>query len=153
MPDTFEIATDAPVAEYVAGQLVTFPVLLVDDLLPWCAELKAQWRRQGEARLDPKMDPFALWRARKHLDDIEATLDNLQERARTPAGAKRILLLSLKKAGRTDDEAKAIAAAVLPYRLADLATAVSRLLPPPVPFPNAGAGGGADAGSGQTGST
>ena len=153
--DTFAIATDSPVGEHVAGQYIEFPVLLVDDLLPWCAELKAQWKRVGEARLDAKMPAYDLWRARKYLDETEPSLDDLAARVRTPAGAKRVLLLSLAKAGKPEEEAAAVVAAVLPYRLADLAVDVSRLLPPPAAYagagvPNAGAGG--DAG-GQTGST
>lgn len=160
MPDTFEIATEAPVTEYVSAQPVTFPVLMVDDLLPWCSEVKAEWKRGGEARLrSQKMGDYEAWRARHYLDNLEVTLDDLVARVRTPAGGKRVLLLSLAKAGRPEAEAKAIADAVPPYRLANLAEAVSRLVPPPIPMPSGGggpspnAGAGGDAGGEQTGST
>jgi hypothetical protein len=147
LPDTFHIVTEAPVGAYIQKQYVEFSVLIVDDLLPWCAELKAQGKRIGLAKIDAKMPAFDRWRAEKWLEENEPTIDNLQALVSTIPGAKRVLLLSLKKAGRPDEEAAAVVAAVPAYQLAGLAIEVSRLLPPALSAggtdPNAGAGNNA----------
>lgn len=154
MPETFHAALDAPVVEIVAGQEITLPVLTVDDLLLWAAQLKAQRKAADAKRLAPNSDPFTRFRAEKYSDENEPAIDELASLSRSPAGAKKVLLLSLAKAKHPDPEA--VVRAVPPWRLASLAADVSRLFPPaygyaetPDPNPRAGEGAGASTGPGS----
>lgn len=135
MPDTFQIAFQAPIIESIQGKSVEFPVLDIDDLSPWCAKIKAEQTAEGLKRVPANMPPFDRWRAEEYLRNNEPSLDDLVPRVTTIPGGKMVLDLSLSKSGRKDvAERRAIISAVPPYRFAQLARDVSGLFPPLTPW-------------------
>jgi hypothetical protein len=160
MPETFHAATDAPVIEYVGDREIILPVLDIDDLTLWAAELKAQRRKADAKRIAALPDAFSRFRAEKYADENEPAIDELASLSRSPAGGKKVLDLSLAKAGVKDAaERAAIVKAIPPWRFEMLARDVSRLFPPLPPYPlqepanpNPPAGGSAGEPTGSSGS-
>lgn len=129
MPEPFQAAFQAPVVRRVGGSDVQFPLLVIDDYLPWCAELKAARTAEGVRDIPPKTPAFDRWRIEQYLKKTEPWLDDIIQLVRAPAGAVRVLEISLQKAGRPKDEAAAVARAVRPSDIVGLAEEVSQLFP------------------------
>ena len=153
MPETFSAAFEAPVIENIGGHQIEFPVLEIDDYLPWTAELKAKRKADGVKKIPATATVFDRWQAENYLDKNEPWLDDIALLTKAVPGAKKVLDMSLVKSGRTDAvERAAIIRAVRPSRLIRLAEDVSRLFPPvyslpETHLPNSPAGGDA----GETG--
>ena len=131
MPETFSAAFEAPIVENIGGQQVEFPVLEIDDYLPWSAKLKAKRRADGQKKIPANATQFDRWQAEQYMDKNEPWLDDIALLVKSIIGAKEVLHLSLAKAGRTDEaERSAIIKAIRPHRVVRLAEDVSRLFPP-----------------------
>lgn len=124
----FQQTFGAPVTESVAGADVQFPVLEIDDYLPWCSEEAKARRAVARQKIPNNVDADQRWRLERAIENIDAGLAEIAEKVWTVPGAKRILDMSLQKSGMKDKaERDALIKKVRPVRLHSLAIDVSAL--------------------------
>jgi len=130
-------AFEAPIVEKIGGVAVSFPVLSIDDYAPWVAEIAAARKQVAKASIpraiDPQtklptlLNPTAQWSINQRIENIECGLEDVAEKVWTLAGARRVLTMSLAKAGLSEEDQKQVLARIKPVRLHALAVEVSGL--------------------------
>lgn len=134
-------AFDAPIVFNEDGLEFSFPKLDIDDHAKWCEELHAV-RKPATLKLIPgNAQPIERFKMTRNAEFETPTLDTIADLLYTPAGSRTAVMKSLAKAGKSEDEAKAIIKKIKPSKFQRLAMDVSGLfetLPPPLPKPNPG---------------
>lgn len=124
----FAEATEAPIIERIGGQDVTFPVLWIEDYLPWIAQIAAERKAKMLKLIPPKADAQEQFRLKRAIELDEPNVDVIAERVWTLAGAAKILDLSLAKGGFTNEaDRKQVLQRIPMRRLCPLASEVSGL--------------------------
>jgi hypothetical protein len=99
----------------------------------WAAEVKQTRQRDAEKRLAASRDLTPIDRDRRiqEITDEDVQLGWLLNKSYAPAGVRKILAVSLKKAGKTDEQSLAIIKRIHFMRQAVVAREL--LSPPPAP--------------------
>jgi hypothetical protein len=128
-------AFDAPVPFNEHGLELSLPKLDLDDHAAWCKELHAA-RKPGVLKLIPgNAPPTERFKMQRAVEYDEPTLDSIADLLYTPGGARDCLTRSLRKLGKSPEEALAIVKRIPPGRAQRLALDVSGLfekIPPPL---------------------
>lgn len=152
---------DAPVVETIGGVSVSFPILLIEDYLPWLGELKAQYQAESRRRafaVDPvtKLPPVLDVGQRQAIEDriarIDVGLDAVAALVWTIPGSRKILEISMTKATMSKDDQAQIQKRIRPQRLHSLASDVSALFDAK-PKVNSGPNAGSPSAKSQDGAT
>lgn len=127
--DNFAEAFDAPHVELIAGQSVEFHRPEMDDYAKWIEEIKAARRKTDTALIPEDSLDTERFNMRRMIErDIRSiSLTDVVQQVYTLPGARKVLKLSLRKSGKTDPEADAVIAKVLPRRIIQLAMRASGL--------------------------
>lgn len=118
---------EGPVVEAIGGEDVTFPPLLIDDYLPWIGELTARQRQRAEKMIPARATPREEQEMRLAAQSIEIGLETISALIWTVPGSRKVLGISLAKAGIPADRQAEIHKNVPPRRLHTLAADVSNL--------------------------
>lgn len=98
----------------VVNNGVEFHRLEMADLIKWAAEVRSAARTAAQQRYAERgeggqaLTPYDRQRMIQGVIDRGVELGHLLDLARTPEGIHRVLILSLKKAGKSDGEALAV---------------------------------------------
>lgn len=129
LQDAFEL----PVVEPIRGVKVTFPLLEIDDYLPWITELHAEQKKFDAQMIATNKDPVQRAIMKRRSEQNVPGFDQVFNKVFQVDSAKRVLSMSLTKDGRTEEEIKLILRKIRPSRLTGLALEVSALDAPKPP--------------------
>lgn len=129
----FAQATQSPIIEPIGDQSVSFTPLTIRDYKPWCAELLTQRRKQSKLLIPKDANDVDKFRMARMAEFDEPSLDAIAALVWTPAGAEKVLSLSLSKNGHDETTRAAIIGALRPSRVISLAVDVSGLFEKKVP--------------------
>jgi hypothetical protein len=123
-----------PHIERVGDEDIEFPRLDVDDLLRWANEVKQKRRVDEEARVRAdaglRNNPELQQKLIAAVAQRDVEFAELWQRTFTPGGARKAVIESLKKGGKTDGQAVAI---VKRIHWAKLSALAQEILSPPAP--------------------
>jgi hypothetical protein len=126
-------AAQAAIIETVRGTDVSFPPLSIGDYTPWCAELHNVRKLKSKSLIPKTAEPLDAFRMARIAEFDEPSLDAIAALAWTPAGATKILKMSLAKAGLSAADQDEVVAAIPPRRIVSLAIDVSGLFERRIP--------------------
>jgi len=130
----FIAAMDAPVSRTIDGQIVEFPVWSLEEISSCASRLAAiRWENAKLAAKESKVSALDMATLLGQVALSSPTPWDVARYFDTQAGAVECLTASLRKAGRTNEQAKAIVGRLYPSELIELSRLVGRIMAPPMP--------------------